>query len=661
MSDDLFAPGPSLATAATYDASSIEVLEGLEPVRRRPGMYIGGIDERAFHHLAAEVLDNAMDEAVAGHASRIDVTLGVGNRLTITDNGRGIPIDPHPRFPNKSALEVVLTTLHAGGKFSDKAYATSGGLHGVGVSVVNALSSSLTVEVATNRKLYRQSFAQGHPVSRLETVGAAPNRRGTSVTFVPDVEIFGHSQHFKPGRLYRLVRAKAYLYAGVEIRWRCDPTLIGDDTPAEAVLQFPGGLADHLREQVSGRECATSDFFSGKQDFPGGQGSVEWAVAWPLWSDGSYSYYCNTVPTPDGGTHEAGLRNALVRGLRAFADLVGQKKGKDLSAEDVMTGAELMLSVFIRDPQFQSQTKDRLTSPDATRLVENAVRDHFDNFLADNMERGRALLGYVLDRMDERLRRKAERDVKRKTATSARRLRLPGKLTDCANDAAEDTEIFIVEGDSAGGSAKQARDRKTQAILPIRGKILNVASANSAKILANQEIADLIQALGCGTRERCRPENLRYERIVIMTDADVDGAHIATLLMTFFFQEMPDLVRQGHLYLAQPPLYRLVSGAKSAYARDDAHRAELERNEFRGKKVEVSRFKGLGEMNHAQLRETTMDPRTRSLIRITLPNEYEERASIRDLVDRLMGKNPEHRFAFIQANASQLDEEAIDA
>ncbi|HWW63936.1 MAG TPA: DNA topoisomerase IV subunit B [Sphingomonadaceae bacterium] len=661
MSDDLFAPGPSLATAATYDASSIEVLEGLEPVRRRPGMYIGGIDERAFHHLAAEVLDNAMDEAVAGHASRIDVTLGVGNRLTITDNGRGIPIDPHPRFPDKSALEVVLTTLHAGGKFSDKAYATSGGLHGVGVSVVNALSSSLTVEVATNRTLYRQSFAQGHPVSRLETVGAAPNRRGTSVTFIPDVEIFGHSQHFRPGRLYRLVRAKAYLYAGVEIRWRCDPTLIGDDTPAEAVLQFPGGLADHLREQVSGRECATSDFFSGKQDFPGGQGSVEWAVAWPLWSDGSYSYYCNTVPTPDGGTHEAGLRNALVRGLRAFADLVGQKKGKDLSAEDVMTGAELMLSVFIRDPQFQSQTKDRLTSPDATRLVENAVRDHFDNFLADNMERGRALLGYVLDRMDERLRRKAERDVKRKTATSARRLRLPGKLTDCANDAAEGTEIFIVEGDSAGGSAKQARDRKTQAILPIRGKILNVASANSAKILANQEIADLIQALGCGTRERCRPENLRYERIVIMTDADVDGAHIATLLMTFFFQEMPDLVRQGHLYLAQPPLYRLVSGAKSAYARDDAHRAELERNEFRGKKVEVSRFKGLGEMNHAQLRETTMDPRTRSLIRITLPNEYEERASIRDLVDRLMGKNPEHRFAFIQANASQLDEEAIDA
>jgi topoisomerase-4 subunit B len=660
MSDDLFAPGSS-ATSASYDASAIEVLEGLEPVRRRPGMYIGGTDERALHHLVAEVLDNAMDEAVAGHATRIEVTLAAGNRVTIIDNGRGIPVDPHPKYPGKSALEVILTTLHSGGKFSDKAYATSGGLHGVGVSVVNALSTDTVIEVAREKQLWRQSFARGLPTSKLENVGAAPNRRGTSVSFTPDTEIFGTTAHFKPGRLYRLARSKAYLFAGVEIRWRCDPALIGDDTPAEAVFQFPGGLSDHLREQVGGRECATAEFFSGRQEFPNAQGSVEWAVAWPLWSDGSYSYYCNTIPTPDGGTHEAGLRTALVKGIRAFADLVGQKKGKDIAAEDMMTGSELMLSVFIRDPQFQSQTKDRLTSPDAARLVENAVRDHFDHFLADDMNRGRALLGFVLDRMDERLRRKAEREVKRKTATSARKLRLPGKLTDCANDDPDGTEIFIVEGDSAGGSAKQARDRKTQAILPIRGKILNVASANAAKILANQEIADLIQALGCGTRDKCMPENLRYERIVIMTDADVDGAHIATLLMTFFFQEMPELVKRGHLYLAQPPLYRLVAGAKSAYARDEAHRAELEATEFKGKKVEVSRFKGLGEMNPLQLRETTMDPKSRSLIRVTLPQEYEERASVRDLVDRLMGKNPEHRFAFIQANAAQLDEEAIDA
>ncbi|MEG3165870.1 DNA topoisomerase IV subunit B [Sphingomonas sp. PB2P19] len=664
MSDDLFASPttPGGKAAPTYDASSIEVLEGLEPVRRRPGMYVGGTDERALHHLAAEVLDNAMDEAVAGHATRIEIYLETGNRLTIVDNGRGMPIDPHPKFPDKSALEVILTMLHSGGKFSGKAYATSGGLHGVGISVVNALSSDTVVEVARDRQLYRQRFARGLVLGPIEALGATPNRRGTSVAFTPDTEIFGPELNFKPARLYKLARSKAYLFAGVEIRWKCAPELIGDDTPAEAVFQFPGGLSDHLRDQIAGRECATSDFFAGSQAFPGeDQGRVEWAVAWPLWSDGSYSWYCNTIPTPDGGTHEQGLRQALVRGIRAFGDLVGQKKAKDITADDVMVGSELMLSVFIREPQFQSQTKDRLTSPEAAALVDKAMRDHFDHYLSHNMERGKALLNYVLERMDERLRRKQERDVKRKTATSARKLRLPGKLTDCSANSPEGTELFIVEGDSAGGSAKQARDRKTQAILPIRGKILNVASATSAKIFANQEIADLTLALGCGTRKDCNVETLRYERVVIMTDADVDGAHIATLLMTFFFQEMPDLVRRGHLYLAQPPLYRLTAGTKSLYARDDAHRAELERTAFKGKKVDVARFKGLGEMNPMQLRETTMDPATRGMLRITLPQEYEERAGVKDLVDRLMGNNPAHRFAFIQENAGRLDEEAIDA
>ena len=648
------------AAGGDYDASAIEVLEGLEPVRRRPGMYIGGIDERALHHLAAEVLDNAMDEAVAGHANRIEVTLAEDNRLTISDNGRGMPVDEHPKYPGKSALEVILTTLHSGGKFSGKAYATSGGLHGVGVSVVNALSVNTRIEVARDRQLYVQEFSRGLAQGPLRHEGAAPNRRGTTVSFTPDREIFG-DRDFSPKRLFKLVRSKAYLFAGVEIRWKCASSLTSEDAPAEAVFQFPGGLADHLAEQVGDRECVTSQFFTGRQDFPGDQGRVEWAIAWPLWSDGSFSWYCNTVPTPDGGTHEAGLRAALTKGIRAFGELVGAKKVKDVTTDDVMTGSEVMLSVFIRDPQFQSQTKDRLTSPEAAALVERAVRDHFDHFLTDNMERGRALLASITERMEERLARKAEREIKRKTATNARKLRLPGKLTDCSGETDAETELFIVEGDSAGGSAKQARNRKTQAILPIRGKILNVASASADKIRANQEIADLTLALGCGTRRDCDPAALRYDRVVIMTDADVDGAHIATLLMTFFFQEMSELVKRGHLFLAQPPLFRLTAGKESAYARDEEHRRELEQTLFKGKKVEISRFKGLGEMNPQQLRETTMNPATRGLIRVTLPPEHEQRHAIAELVDQLMGRNPEHRFNFIQNRAGELDREMIDA
>ncbi|MEL7446246.1 MAG: DNA topoisomerase IV subunit B, partial [Pseudomonadota bacterium] len=611
-------------------------------------------------HLAAEVLDNSMDEAVAGYANRIEVRLEEGNRLTISDNGRGIPVDEHPKFPGKSTLEVILSTLHSGGKFSGKAYATSGGLHGVGVSVVNALSSHTRVEVARDKHLFAQEFSKGQSLGPLESIGSAPNRRGTQVAFTPDSEIFGE-RSFKPTRLFKLARSKAYLYAGVEIRWKCSESLTSDDVPAEATFKFPGGLADHLAEQIGSRECVTSVPFAGSQDFPDDQGRVEWAVAWPLYSDGSTSWYCNTVPTPDGGTHEQGVRAALTKGLRAFGELTNTKKAKDISADDVMTGGEIMLSVFIRDPQFQSQTKDRLTSPGAARLVENAVRDHFDHFLTDNMERGKALLGQVMERMDERLRRKQEREIKRKSATNAKKLRLPGKLTDCSGESDRETELFIVEGDSAGGSAKQARDRKTQAILPIRGKILNVASASADKIRANQEIADLALALGCGLRKDCDPENLRYDRIIIMTDADVDGAHIATLLMTFFFQEMSEIVKNGHLFLAKPPLYRLTAGKESRYAADDEERAKLEKTVFKGKKVDVGRFKGLGEMNPQQLRETTMNPDTRSLIRITLPPEFEDRAAVGRLVDELMGRNPEHRFNFIQNHASDIDRDLIDA
>jgi topoisomerase-4 subunit B len=589
---------------------------------------------------------------------------GTAGRLIIADNGRGIPVDEHPKFPGKSTLEVILSTLHSGGKFSGKAYATSGGLHGVGVSVVNALSVHTRVEVARDKQLYAQEFSRGITQGGLQSLGAAPNRRGTTVAFTPDPEIFG-DRKFTAKRLFKLARSKAYLFAGVEIRWKCAASLTSDDVPAEATFKFPGGLADHLAEQIGTRECVTAQPFAGTQDFPlvggEGQGRVEWAIAWPLYADSVFSWYCNTVPTPDGGTHEQGLRMALTRGLRAFGELVGAKKAKDITADDVMTGAEVMLSVFIRDPQFQSQTKDRLTSPEAARLVENAVRDHFDHFLTDNMERGKALLGEVMERMDERLKRKQEREIKRKSATNSKKLRLPGKLTDCSGEGGRETELFIVEGDSAGGSAKQARDRKSQAILPIRGKILNVASATTDKIRANSDIADLALALGCGTRKDCDADQLRYDRIIIMTDADVDGAHIATLLMTFFFQEMPEIVRRGHLFLAQPPLYRLTAGKESQYARDDAHRAELEASVFKGKKVEVSRFKGLGEMNPQQLRETTMAPETRGLVRITLPQEFEQRAGVARLVDELMGRNPEHRFNFIQNRAGEIDRDLIDA
>ena len=649
MADDLLTGTES----GDYDASSIEVLEGLEPVRKRPGMYIGGTDERALHHLVAEVLDNSMDEAVAGHANRIEVELHEDYAVTIRDNGRGIPIDPHPKFPGKSALEVILCTLHSGGKFSGKAYQTSGGLHGVGASVVNALSDSMVVQVARNKELFEQRFSRGQPLGRVEKIGAAPNRRGTTVTFHADPDIFGHHR-FKPKRMMTMVRSKAYLFSGVEIRWK---SAIDDgETPTDATFHFPGGLSDYLNERLGGASTYADAPFAGLVDFQekfGTTGKVEWAINWTPARDGFIQSYCNTVPTPEGGTHEAGFWAAILKGIRAYGDLSGNKKAAQINRDDLTTGGSALVSCFIREPEFVGQTKDRLATVEAAKLVENSVRDHFDNWLAADTKSAGAILDFLVLRAEERLRRRQEKETQRKSAT--KKLRLPGKLVDCSSNTRAGTELFIVEGDSAGGSAKMARDRKTQALLPLRGKILNVLGAASNKIGTNAEISDLTQALGVGHGTRFNIDDLRYDKVIIMTDADVDGAHIAALLMTFFFTQMRPMIDAGHLYLACPPLYRLTQGAKRVYCLDDAEKDAAMEAGLGGKgKIDVSRFKGLGEMDAKDLKDTTMNPATRKLIRVSI--DEDEPGETRDLVERLMGKKPELRFQYIQENARFVEE-----
>ena len=649
MADDLL----SGATPSDYDASSIEVLEGLEPVRKRPGMYIGGTDERALHHLVAEVLDNSMDEAVAGHANRIEVELHADNAITIRDNGRGIPVDPHPKFPDKSALEVILCTLHAGGKFSGKAYQTSGGLHGVGASVVNALSDSMVVQVARNKEIHEQRFSRGIPLGPVEKVGQAPNRRGTTVTFHPDAEIFG-SHRFKPARLFKSIRSKAYLFSGVEIRWKSE--IDDGETPQEATFHFPGGLSDYLKETLGTASTYADKPFAGSVDFQekfGEPGKVEWAINWTPARDGFLQSYCNTVPTPEGGTHVAGFWSAILKGIKAYGELAGNKKAAQITREDLMSGGCALVSCFIRDPAFVGQTKDRLSTEAAAKMTEGAVRDHFDNWLANDTKSAGAILDFLILRAEERMRRRQEKETARKSAT--KKLRLPGKLTDCTSKDRAGTELFIVEGDSAGGSGKGARDRTYQALLPLKGKILNVLGAASNKLTSNAEISDLCEALGTGMGTKFNIDDLRYDKIIIMTDADVDGAHIASLLMTFFFTQMRPLIDNGHLYLACPPLYRLTQGAKRVYVSDDAAKEAVLANGLGGKgKIDVQRFKGLGEMDAKDLKETTMDPKTRKLIRVTVHDD--EPGDTADLVERLMGKKPELRFQYIQENARFVEE-----
>lgn len=657
---DLFDGGA--AAESNYSAQDIQVLEGLEAVRARPGMYIGGTDEQSLHHLVAEILDNSMDEAVAGFANRIELSLNADYSVTVSDNGRGIPVDSHPKYPDKSALEVIMTMLHSGGKFGGNAYKVSGGLHGVGSSVVNALSESLTIEVARDRKLYRQHYAKGRPLDKLEMVGNAPNRRGTSITFRPDPEIFGANCCFSPNKLYRMARSKAFLFKGIHILWKCAPELLsdGDVTPAETELHFPNGLRDFLNYQIGSRTTVNRMPFAGESLLANDEGKVEWAVTWPEDENGFCHSYCNTVITPQGGTHELGFKSALLRGLKEYAEMANVKKAAAVTGEDFLSDASIMLSVFIRDPEFQGQTKDKLTSSKAVRLVEQAVKDSFDHWLSSDSENAAALIEYVIARSEFRRRKKEEKIQNRKSPT--KRLRLPGKLADCSKSAAEDTEIFIVEGDSAGGSAKQGRDRMTQAILPLRGKILNVASASLDKITQNQEIKDMIEALGCGIKDSYKEENLRYEKIIIMTDADVDGAHITSLLMTFFYQQMPKLIENGHLFIATPPLYKISAAGKNFYALDDDDKDRILKKEVKGnQKAEISRFKGLGEMSAQQLKETTMDKSKRTLLKVLVPftnteEGKEEAFETRRVVERLMGKNPEPRFKFIIERAKFVDD-----
>ncbi|MGR3713107.1 MAG: DNA topoisomerase IV subunit B [Shimia sp.] len=648
MSDDLLAD----TKTSEYDASSIQVLEDMEHVRLRPGMYIGGKDDRALHHMVAEIVDNSMDEAVAGHATWIEIELHENGHVSVRDNGRGIPTDPHPKDPQKSALEIIFCTLNAGGKFSGDSYETSGGLHGVGSSVVNALSDHLRVEVARNKELYAMEFARGVPQGKLEKIGAAPNRRGTAVTFHPDPEIFG-SLKLKPARLFKMARSKAYLFSGVEIRWKT--AIVDGDTPMEAKFHFPGGLSDYLNETLSGATTYSENPFCGTVSFEKfkAPGKVEWAINWTPSRDGFIQSYCNTVPTPEGGTHEAGFWAAILKGIKAYGELVNNKKAATITREDLTTGAGALVSCFIREPEFVGQTKDRLATVDAQRMVENSVRDHFDNWLAADTKSAGAILDFLILRAEERLRRRQEKETARKTAT--KKLRLPGKLVDCSATNRAGTELFIVEGDSAGGSAKMARNRKTQALLPLRGKILNVLGAASSKLGSNAEINDLTQALGVGLGTKFNVDDLRYDKIIIMTDADVDGAHIAALLMTFFYTQMRPMIDTGHLYMACPPLFRLTQGAKRVYCVDEAEKNEWLEKGIGGKgRIDVSRFKGLGEMDAKDLKETTMDPASRKLIRVTI--DEDEPGETDTLVNDLMGKKPEKRFQYIQENARFVEE-----
>ncbi len=643
-----------------YDASDIQVLEGLEPVRLRPGMYIGGTDEKAWHHLPVEIMDNSIDEAVAGFAKKIVVTLIDSKTIEITDDGRGIPVDEHPKYPGKSALEVILTTLHSGGKFNNNVYKTSGGLHGVGSAVVNALSSQMIVTIARDGYEWHQSFSRGKAISSIQR-GDATKAHGTKIRFTVDDEIFGENAVFKPVKIYRMARAKSFLSRGVKIEWHCNPSLLTEDMniPSDQVLYYPNGVADFVAEKTDSKPRVLPKIFSGSVDFPDDSGRVEWALTvltdenGAASDDGFFASYCNTIATIDGGTHEAGFKAAITKGLKAYGEKINNKSAATIISEDVFDSVAAIVSVFYKTPQFLGQTKEKLSNPEIARYTENALKDPWEMFLASDPKTANALLDFVVNLANARIKTKQVKDIARKTPT--KRIRMPAKLADCSKHGVEGTELFIVEGESAGGTAKQARDRATQAIMPLRGKVLNVLSNSDEKFSANKELNELIDIIGAGTAKDWDDSKLRYEKIIIMTDADVDGSHIASLLMAFFYQYMPQLIYGGHLYLSCPPLYKLTCGTESVYVDSDEELEELKNGKYKNKRVEISRFKGLGEMMPNQLKETTMSPKTRRLIRVDLPPKtedgLEDTEKTKTLVYDLMGKKPEFRFKFITEHA----------
>ena len=649
---DLFDKKPNQENS--YEAKDIEVLEGLEPVRQRPGMYIGGTDKKALHHLASEIIDNSMDEAVAGHASIIYIKLKDNNKLCIRDNGRGIPVAKHPKRPKLSTLEVLCTTLHSGGKFSSKAYNTSGGLHGVGLSVVNALSEDLLIEVNRDKNLWRQEYSKGKPKYEIKKIQES-NKKGTYIEFIPDKEIFGDEVIFDPKILREMAESKAYLFRGITINWEFET----DNTENREKLSFnfPEGIKDFLVNKLSDGPLLIEEMFCGKTNLESKEEIIEWAICWPLKLESNLVSFCNTIPTVEGGSHENGFKVGLTRAMRSFGEINNIKKSEKITSEDLLGKSYGIISIFITNPQFQGQTKEKLSSPKTQKSIENYLKDHFEVWLNNNLEIAKYLLHETINRSDERIRKRKEKDANKNNLI--KKIYLPGKLADCSQKEAKGSELFIVEGDSAGGSAKQARKRENQAILALRGKILNVASSTKDKMEQNKELSDLTKTLNCGTRDKFDLDKLRYEKIIIMTDADVDGAHITSLLLTFFFQEMKELVIAGNLYLAQPPLFRITQKDLTFYAMDDDHKDEIIKKNFKSNsKIEISRFKGLGEMPAKQLKETTMDQNNRILIRVNLPRDIIPQTSI--FVDDVMGKNPEKRLKFIKDKVKANDINFVD-